>query len=364
MNTHNDNNNGKACLLVTGGAGFIGSCFVLLARAQNTYRIINLDLLSYAGNLENLASLADDPDHIFIRGDIGNGELVAHVLREYAPAGVVNFAAESHVDRSIYDPDAFVRTNVLGTSSLLRSCLAYWQSLDGPRRENFRFLHVSTDEVFGSLGPDDAPFSETTPYAPNSPYSASKAGSDMLVRAFHETYGLPTLLTNCSNNYGPRQFPEKLIPLLIIKALAGEPLPIYGKGLNVRDWLHVEDHCRAITLGLDNGRPGQTYAVGGRSEKANIEVVRELCSLLDAKAPRAEGAYADLISYVADRPGHDLRYAIDPAKIERELGWRARHNFASGLESTVNWYLNNQEWVSRVQSGAYRQWLDTHYRER
>ena len=350
--------------LVTGGAGFIGSWFVLHARANNSARIVNLDALTYAGNPDNLASLAADTDHVFVQGDIGDAALVARLLREHRPTAVVHFAAESHVDRSIHDPDAFVRTNVLGTCVLLREALNYWRELEGPAKEAFRFLHVSTDEVFGSLGPEDPPFTETTPYAPNSPYSASKAGSDHLARAFHATYGLPLLVTNCSNNYGPRQFPEKLIPLMIVNALAGKPLPVYGKGENIRDWLHVEDHCRAILAVLQRGRVGETYVVGGHSEVRNIDLVHELCAVLDTLAPAATGPHANALTYVADRPGHDLRYAVDCSKIERELGWKARHTLASGLMETVAWYLANQDWVSRVHSGAYRTWLEVNYSNR
>jgi dTDP-glucose 4,6-dehydratase len=352
------------CYLVTGGAGFIGSRFVLQTRTARAARVVTLDALTYAGNPENLASLRDDPGHVFIRGDIGDAPLVAGILRAHRPTAVLNFAAESHVDRSIHDPDAFVRTNVLGTTVLLRESLAYWRGLAGPARDAFRFLHVSTDEVFGALSPADPPFTETTPYAPNSPYSASKAASDHMVRAFHTTYGLPVLLTNCSNNSGPRQFPEKLSPLLICNALAGRPLPVYGQGENVRDWLHVEDHCRAIQVVLERGRTGQTYAVGGRSELSNIALVRALCSLLDERRPKPRGSHADAVTFVADRPGHDLRYAVDCAKIETELGWTRKHTFMTGLAATLDWYLANRAWVERVQSGAYRAWLDKNYTAR
>ena len=353
-----------ACYLVTGGAGFIGSWFVLRTRAADTARVVTLDALTYAGNPENLASLRDDSGHVFVRGDIGDAPLLADIFRRHRPTAVLNFAAESHVDRSIHDPDAFVRTNVLGTTALLRESLAYWRSLAPAEQAAFRFLHVSTDEVFGSLGPTDPPFTERTPYAPNSPYSASKAASDHMVRAFYETYGLPVLLTNCSNNYGPRQFPEKLIPLMILNALAAKPLPVYGRGDNVRDWLHVEDHCMAVQAVLDKGRIGETYAVGGRSEVSNIELVRTLCALMDRRVPRQSGSHADAITYVTDRPGHDLRYAIDCAKIETELGWTRTHDFADGLAATLDWYLANREWVERVRSGAYRDWLDTNYKNR
>ncbi len=353
----------KKCVLVTGGAGFIGSCYVLQARGRGE-KVITLDSLTYAGNLENFATLGDDPDHIFVRGDIGNADLVANLLAEHQPDAVLNFAAETHVDRSIVDPEAFVRTNLLGTATLLRVTTSWWKNLPEAKRRAFRFLHISTDEVFGTLGPEDPPFCETTPYRPNSPYSASKAGSDHLVRAFHETYGLPTLLTNCSNNYGPRQFPEKLIPLMLLNALEGKPLPVYGTGSNIRDWLHVEDHCRAVALVLEKGRTGQCYAIGGRSEKSNLDVVRELCAILDRERPRPAGSHADLISFVTDRPGHDFRYAIDCSRVERELGWKRQHSFSTGLAETVRWYLNNAEWVEHVRTGAYRAWIARNYDER
>lgn len=353
----------NSCHLITGGAGFIGSCHVLRTRAAGT-PVVTLDKLTYSGNLANLASLAGDPDHTFVQGDIGNSELVAHLLRTHRPAAVINFAAESHVDRSILDPEAFVRTNVLGTTALLRCVLAYWRSLTEEEQRHFRFLHVSTDEVFGSLGPEDPAFTEHTPYAPNSPYAASKAASDHLVRAFHETYCLPVLLTNCSNNYGPRQFPEKLIPLLIRNALDRAPLPIYGTGENVRDWLHVEDHCAAIACVLEAGTPGRSYNIGGRAERNNLDVARAVCAILDEERPHADGPYADLITFVTDRPGHDWRYAMNCDRIERELGWQPRHSFESGLRDTVRWYLDNAEWLEAVQSGAYRQWLETNYARR
>lgn len=351
------------CHLITGGAGFIGSCHVLRSRAAGV-RVVNLDKLTYSGNPENLAALRDDPDHIFVRGDIGNDELTAHLLEIHQPDAVINFAAESHVDRSIHDPDAFVRTNVLGTCALLRAALRYWKALPEDRRAAFRFLHVSTDEVFGALRPGDPAFAETTAYAPNSPYSASKAAGDHLVRAFHETYGLPTLITNCSNNYGPRQFPEKLIPLILCNALARKPLPIYGTGGNIRDWLHVEDHCEALSLVLEKGEPGRTYNIGGRSERTNLEVVRVLCGILDRLRPHPDGPYADLIAFVADRPGHDFRYAVDCGRLERELGWKPRHGFEQGLEDTVRWYLDHQDWTDRVRNGEYRAWLETNYARR
>ncbi len=352
-----------ACYIVTGGAGFIGSCYVLQSRKQGI-RIVNVDKLTYAGNMDNVAVLNNDADHIFVHGDIGNEELMAHVLQQYSPDAIINFAAESHVDRSILDPDAFVRTNVLGTCVLLRVALKYWQGLSDVKKQNFRFLHVSTDEVFGTLHMDDAAFTEDTPYAPNSPYSASKAASDHLVRSFHETYGLPILITNCSNNYGPRQFPEKLIPLVICNALDGKPLPIYGKGENIRDWLHVEDHTTAIEIVLQKGEVGRTYNIGGRAELANIDVVKTICAALDNFVPRSQGNYADLITYVSDRPGHDFRYAIDCTRIEKELNWVPAHTFDEGILETVRWYLDNQEWVKRARSGAYQDWLQKNYTAR
>lgn len=350
--------------LVTGGAGFIGSWFVTGMRERGAARIVNLDALTYAGNPDNLASLADDPDYIFAHGSINDDALVAGLLAKHQPDAVVHFAAESHVDRSILDPDAFIRTNVMGTGILLGETLKYWNTLSGAEKDAFRFLHVSTDEVFGSLGPNDPPFRETTPYAPKSPYSASKAGSDHLARAYYATYGLPVLITNCSNNYGPRQFPEKLIPLMILNALSGKPLPVYGKGENVRDWLHVEDHCDAITLVLEKGRPGETYLVGGKNERTNMELVHALCAVLDVAAPAASGAHADAVTFVTDRPGHDHRYAIDPSKIEGELGWKPKHTLETGLKDTVAWYLANMGWVRRVRTGSYREWLTTNYGKR
>ena len=339
--------------LVTGGAGFIGGNFVLEAVADGV-RIINLDALTYAGNRDTLAALDDDPNHVFVHGDIGDRALVARLLAEHRPDAVVNFAAESHVDRSIDGPGAFIQTNVVGTLSLLEAVRDYWKTLEGGAQEAFRFLHVSTDEVYGSLG-DTGKFTEETPYAPNSPYSASKAASDHLVRAFHHTYGLPVLTTNCSNNYGPYQFPEKLIPLIIARALAGEPLPIYGDGKNVRDWLYVGDHCTAIRAVLEGGRIGETYNVGGDAEMQNIDVVNAICSLLDERRPRTDGKPRNSqISYVADRPGHDRRYAIDANKLKRELGWAPAHSFKQGMADTVDWYLDNQPWVQRVLDGSYR----------
>ena len=339
--------------LVTGGAGFIGGNFVLDAVARGV-RVVNLDALTYAGNLDTLASLADNPQHVFVHGDIGDRALVERLLREFRPDAVVNFAAESHVDRSIDGPAAFVQTNVVGTLALLEATRDYWKSLEGDARAAFRFLHVSTDEVYGSLG-DTGKFTETTPFAPNSPYSASKAASDHLVRAFHHTYGLPVLTTNCSNNYGPYQFPEKLIPLIIARALAGEPLPVYGDGRNVRDWLYVGDHCAAIRAVLERGRVGETYNVGGDAERENIDVVKAICALLDARRPRADGKPRESqVTFVADRPGHDRRYAIDATKLKSELGWAPAHTFEQGIADTVDWYLAHQAWVQRVTDGSYR----------
>jgi dTDP-glucose 4,6-dehydratase len=339
--------------IVTGGAGFIGGNFVLEAVASGI-RIVNLDALTYAGNRDTLASLDGDARHAFVHGDIGDRGLVARLLAEHRPQAIVNFAAESHVDRSIDGPAEFVQTNVVGTLALLEAARDYWKSLEGAGKDAFRFLHVSTDEVYGSLG-DTGRFTEDTPYAPNSPYSASKAASDHLVRAFHHTYGLPVLTTNCSNNYGPYQFPEKLVPLVVARALAGEPLPVYGDGRNVRDWLYVGDHCAAIRVVLERGRPGETYNVGGDAEKQNIEVVRTICALLDARRPRPDGKpRPDQITYVADRPGHDRRYAIDASKLKRELGWAPAHSFEQGIADTVDWYLGHQDWVARVLDGSYR----------
>ncbi|QWF18488.1 dTDP-glucose 4,6-dehydratase [Lysobacter capsici] len=339
--------------LVTGGAGFIGGNFVLDA-VRRGIKVVNLDVLTYAGNLDTLSVLDGDARHVFVQGDIGDADLLKRLLAEHRPDAVINFAAESHVDRSIDGPAAFVQTNVVGTLSLLEQVRDYWKALDAPARDGFRFLHVSTDEVYGSLG-DSGKFSETTPYAPNSPYSASKAASDHLVRAFHHTYGLPVLTTNCSNNYGPFQFPEKLIPLIIAKALAGEPLPVYGDGLNVRDWLFVGDHCSAIARVLEAGRVGETYNVGGDAERPNIVVVQTICALLDQRRPLADGrARESLITYVKDRPGHDRRYAIDASKLKNELGWTPTLTFEQGIARTVDWYLDNQPWVQRVLDGSYR----------
>jgi len=348
-------------ILVTGGAGFIGSNFVLDWIARTGEPVVNLDALTYAGNLENLASLAGDARHVFVKGDIGDRALVERLLAEHRPRAVVHFAAESHVDRSIHGPKAFVDTNVAGTFALLEATRTYWAKSDDGARAEFRYLHVSTDEVYGSLAPTSAPFTENHPYEPNSPYAASKAASDHLVRAWHHTYGLPVLTTNCSNNYGPYHFPEKLIPLMIVNALAGKPLPVYGDGRQVRDWLYVKDHCTAIREVLARGRPGETYNIGGWNEKPNIEIVETVCRLLDEMRPDPAGPRSRLIAHVADRPGHDKRYAIDARKIERELGWRPSETFESGIRKTVAWYLDNAAWVERVQSGAYRQWIASHY---
>jgi len=348
-------------ILVTGGAGFIGSNFVLDWIARTGEPVVNLDALTYAGNLENLASLAGDARHVFVKGDIGDRALVERLLAEHRPRAVVHFAAESHVDRSIHGPKAFVDTNVAGTFALLEATRTYWATSDDGARAEFRYLHVSTDEVYGSLAPTSAPFTENHPYEPNSPYAASKAASDHLVRAWHHTYGLPVLTTNCSNNYGPYHFPEKLIPLMIVNALAGKPLPVYGDGRQVRDWLYVKDHCTAIREVLARGRPGETYNIGGWNEKPNIEIVETVCRLLDEMRPDPAGPRSRLIAHVADRPGHDKRYAIDARKIERELGWRPSETFESGIRKTVAWYLDNAAWVERVQSGAYRQWIASHY---
>jgi len=352
-------------ILVTGGAGFIGSNFVLDWLGQESEGVVNLDKLTYAGNLNNLATVRNDERHIFVHGDICDGALVQKLLASYRPRAIVHFAAESHVDRSIHGPAAFVQTNVNGTFSLLEAARAYWSGLPDAERAAFHFLHVSTDEVYGSLGPNDPPFAETNPYEPNSPYSASKAASDHLVRAYHHTYGLPTLTTNCSNNYGPYHFPEKLIPLIIANARAGKPLPVYGDGQQIRDWLYVKDHCAAIRRVLADGRLGETYNVGGWNEKANLDVVHALCDVLDELAPRADGAsYRQQITYVADRPGHDRRYAIDARKIERELGWKPVETFDTGLRKTVQWYLDNDTWVKEIQSGDYLKWIERNYSQR
>lgn len=349
-------------LLVTGGAGFIGSNFVLQQCANTSSKIINVDALTYAGNLQNLQSLAGNSQHVFVKADITDAAAMASLFAQHKPDAVVNFAAESHVDRSIHGPGAFVQTNVVGTFTLLEAARQYWMSLGDAAKLAFRFLHVSTDEVYGSLSPTDAAFTETHRYEPNSPYSASKAASDHLVRAYHHTYGLPVLTTNCSNNYGPYHFPEKLIPLVIHNALAGKPLPIYGDGQQVRDWLYVEDHCRGIARVLKAGRLGEVYNIGGNNEKANLDVVHTLCDALDAKRPRADGkSYREQITFVKDRAGHDRRYAVDASKIKRELNWSPQETFETGIAKTVQWYLDNADWVSNVTSGAYRDWVSTQY---
>ncbi|MGB7267131.1 MAG: dTDP-glucose 4,6-dehydratase [Terracidiphilus sp.] len=352
-------------ILVTGGAGFIGSNFVLSWMKAGGGAVVNLDLLSYAGNAGNLAPVESDKRYTFVRGDICDAELVGSLLRKHRPRAIVHFAAESHVDRSIVSPEAFIRTNVHGTFTLLDQARVYRAGLDEGERGAFRFLHVSTDEVYGTLAADDPAFCEETAYAPNSPYAASKAGSDHLARAYFHTFGLPVLTTNCSNNYGPFQFPEKLIPLMILNALEGKPLPVYGDGKNVRDWLFVEDHCAAIRKVLESGRPGETYNIGGNSEKANIDVVTTICDLVDEMRPRAGAApRRGLITYVQDRPGHDRRYAIDARKIARELGWKPAQGFESGLRKTVRWYLDNSEWIESVRTGAYREWIAKNYQNR
>jgi len=352
-------------ILVTGGAGFIGANFVLDWLASQDEAVLNLDKLTYAGNLENLASLEGDARHVFVQGDICDRALVDGLLARYKPRALVHFAAESHVDRSIHGPGEFMRTNVEGTFSLLEAARNHWSALPAGEKDSFRFHHVSTDEVYGSLSPEAAPFSEVHPYEPNSPYSASKAASDHLVRAWHHTYGLPVTTSNCSNNYGPYHFPEKLIPLVIVNALAGKPLPIYGDGQQIRDWLYVGDHCAAIRRILEVGRLGETYNVGGWNEMANLDIVRQVCVLLDELRPRADGqSYFTQITHVTDRPGHDRRYAIDARKIERELGWRPAETFATGIRKTVAWYLDNQDWVAHVQSGAYREWVSRNYEAR
>ena len=351
-------------ILVTGGAGFIGANFVLDWLRECDESVLNLDKLTYAGNLENLVALKGDARHVFVQGDIGDGVLVADLLAQHRPRAIVNFAAESHVDRSIHGPGEFIQTNIVGTFNLLESVRAHFGTMSDGEKAAFRFLHVSTDEVYGSLGEIDPPFAETHQYQPNSPYSASKAASDHLVRAYHHTYGVPVLTTNCSNNYGPYHFPEKLIPLIIHNALAGKPLPIYGDGSNVRDWLYVGDHCAAIRRALSAGVPGETYNIGGWNEMTNLDVVHTVCDLLDALSPRAAGSYREQITYVKDRPGHDRRYAIDATKIERELGWTPQESFESGMRKTVLWYLDNPAWVAHVVSGEYRQWMDRNYGDR
>ncbi|MBR7799028.1 dTDP-glucose 4,6-dehydratase [Undibacterium fentianense] len=348
-------------ILVTGGAGFIGANFVLDWLTESQESVINLDKLTYAGNLNNLVSLKNDPRHLFIHADINDSETLKKLLSEYQPRAVLHFAAESHVDRSIHGPAAFIQTNVNGTFALLETVRAYWQNLDSDKKSMFRFLHVSTDEVYGTLEADDPPFTETTAYAPNSPYSASKAASDHLVRAYHHTYGLPTLTTNCSNNYGPLHFPEKLIPLVITNARAGKELPIYGDGSQVRDWLYVSDHCAAIRRVLESGIPGETYNIGGWNEKTNLNVVHAICDLLDELQPKENGSYRDQIRHVKDRPGHDKRYAIDARKIERELHWKPAESFETGLRKTVGWYLSNDVWTEQVLSGDYKNWVNLQY---
>ena len=349
-------------ILVTGGAGFIGSNFVLDWLAQSDEPVINLDKLTYAGNLENLASLQGDARHVFVQGDLGDRALVDRLLAEHKPRAVFHFAAESHVDRSIHGPEDFIQTNIVGTFRLLEAVRAYWSALPEPEKTAFRFLHVSTDEVYGTLRQDDPPFAETNAYEPNSPYSASKAASDHLVRAWHHTYGLPVLTTNCSNNYGPYHFPEKLIPLMIVNALADKPLPVYGDGMQVRDWLYVKDHCSAIRRVLEAGRLGETYNVGGWNEKPNLDIVHTVCTLLDELRPKADGSsYKAQITHVQDRPGHDRRYAIDAGKIERELGWKPAETFETGIRKTVQWYLDHPDWVQHVQSGSYRDWVQKQY---
>ena len=349
-------------ILVTGGAGFIGANFVLDWLAHHDEPVINVDKLTYAGNLENLASLQGDARHIFVQADIGDSAVIGQLLAQHQPRAVMNFAAESHVDRSIHGPEDFIQTNVVGTFRLLEAVRAYWNGLEGEAKTSFRFLHVSTDEVYGTLSLTDPAFTEENNYEPNSPYSASKAASDHLVRAWHHTYGLPVLTTNCSNNYGPLHFPEKLIPLMIVNALAGKPLPIYGDGQQIRDWLYVRDHCSAIRRVLEAGKVGETYNVGGWNEKANIDIVKTVCALLDELRPRADGkSYAEQITFVTDRPGHDRRYAIDARKLERELGWKPAETFETGIRKTVQWYLGHPEWVANVQSGSYRDWVQKQY---
>jgi dTDP-glucose 4,6-dehydratase len=352
----------RIMILVTGGAGFIGANFVLDWLAKHDEPVINLDKLTYAGNMETLVSLKGNPRHIFVQGDIGDSTLVADLLARHRPRAVINFAAESHVDRSISSPEDFIQTNIVGTFRLLEAARGYWGGLNGNTRDDFRFVHVSTDEVYGSLSAADPAFTESHRYEPNSPYSASKAASDHIVRAYRHTYGLPVLTTNCSNNYGPYHFPEKLIPLMIINALAGKPMPVYGDGMQVRDWLYVKDHCSAIRRVLEAGEVGEVYNVGGWNEKPNIEIVQTICALLDELQPRPDGKnYREQISYVKDRPGHDRRYAIDASKIQRELGWKPAETFETGIRKTVQWYLANPEWVAHVQSGAYREWVQTQY---
>jgi len=352
-------------ILITGGAGFIGTNFLLDWLTHSDEGVINLDILTYAGNLENLVSLKDDKRHIFVQGDICDSILVTKLLTKYQPRAIINFAAESHVDRSIQNPEGFIQTNIVGTFRLLETTRAYWNKLEDKIKQKFRFLHISTDEVYGSLASGEESFDEDHRYEPNSPYSASKAASDHLIRAYHHTYGLPVLTTNCSNNYGPYHFPEKLIPLIIVNALAGKPLPVYGDGQQIRDWLYVKDHCAAIRRVLEAGTLGETYNIGGRNEKPNIDIVHTICALLDALYPRADGErYHEQITFVTDRPGHDRRYAINSKKIECELGWKPTETFETGIHKTVQWYLDNQSWVRNVQSGTYRKWIDENYEGR
>ena len=352
------------CIVVTGGAGFIGSNFVNAWVKMGLGKVVTLDKLTYAGSLENLRDIEDNPNHVFVHADIGDNSAVRELLRMYHPRAVLNFAAESHVDRSIHAPGEFIQTNIVGTFNLLEEVRAYWGEMSAEDKEIFRFLHVSTDEVYGSLSATDPAFKETNPYQPNSPYSASKAASDHLVRAYHHTYGMPMLTTNCSNNYGPYHFPEKLIPLVIHNALNGKPLPIYGNGSNVRDWLYVGDHCSAICCVLEAGKVGETYNIGGCNEKTNLEVVHALCDILDKEKPKKSGRYRDQITFVQDRPGHDKRYAIDATKIERELGWKPAETFETGIQKTVQWYLQNQDWVDNVTSGEYKNWMNKNYADR